>query len=131
MSGKAALFLIAAFLMWAESMDELLLYLKMEKGVPVRRSELKSEPQLLAEVLIKIYQRYISSTDLPSCNFTLSCSRFAQRAIAKFGLVHGLLMTSDRLQRCVRWSRTYYRIDPETGLAIDLPLQFYYLGKRR
>ncbi len=131
MSGRAALFLLAASLIWAESMDGLLLYLKEKREVPVRREEVKSEAQLLADLLIKIYQRYISSTDLPSCNFTLSCSRFARKAIARFGLVHGLLMTSDRLQRCVRWSRTYYRIDPETGLAIDLPLEFYYLGKRR
>ncbi len=131
LSGKAALLLLVAFLVKAESLDELLFYLKAEKEASVQKSGLKSEPQLLAGLLIKIYQRYISSTDLPSCNFTLSCSRFAQRAIERFGLVHGLLMTSDRLQRCVRWSRAYYRIDPETGLAIDLPLKFYYLGKKK
>ncbi len=34
------------------------------------------------------------------CPFTPSCSAYGLAAIRRHGLLHGLLMTSDRLQRC-------------------------------
>lgn len=49
---------------------------------------------------IIIYQKIISPQQGGVCNFTPSCSQFGLQAIKKYGIVEGILMTSDRLQRC-------------------------------
>jgi len=89
-----------------------------------------SELKLIATGLIRLYQLFISSQDMPVCNFTLSCSHFGMAAIRKYGFFYGILMISDRLQRCNGIGRKYYSIDSRTGLAIDYPIEVYYLGPR-
>jgi putative component of membrane protein insertase Oxa1/YidC/SpoIIIJ protein YidD len=76
---------------------------------------------------IRFYQLFISTQDVPVCNFTLSCSRFGVSAIKKYGFFYGILMTSDRLQRCNGLGRRYYHADLKTGLAVDYPIDYYYL----
>lgn len=49
---------------------------------------------------IIIYQKIISPQAGGVCNFTPSCSQFGFSAIKKYGIIKGILMTSDRLQRC-------------------------------
>ena len=88
-----------------------------------------SEIKLAFSGLIRFYQIYISSQDAPSCNFTLTCSRFMTKAIQEYGAFHGFLMASDRLQRCFGASRKYYPRDPKTGYAIDYPIEAYYIGR--
>ncbi len=90
-----------------------------------------SEIKLALSGLIRFYQIYISSQDAPSCNFTLTCSRFMTKAIQEYGAVHGFLMASDRLQRCFGGSRKYYPRDPKTGYAIDYPVEAYYIGRSK
>jgi putative component of membrane protein insertase Oxa1/YidC/SpoIIIJ protein YidD len=87
-----------------------------------------SELKLAFTGIIRLYQILISSQDVPSCIFNLTCSRFMTKAIQDYGLIHGLLMGSDRLQRCFSLSGKYYLPDPETGYAIDYPIGVYYLG---
>lgn len=90
-----------------------------------------SELKLIATGLIRLYQLFISTQDMPVCNFTLTCSRFGMAAIRRYGFFYGILMTSDRLQRCNGViGRKYYSIDPKTGLAIDYPIEVYYLGPK-
>ena len=62
---------------------------------------------------IKIYQKVISSQDLPSCVFHPSCSRFALTSIQEFGVVKGALLASDRLMRCNPFAMRYYPFDGE------------------
>lgn len=88
-----------------------------------------SEVKLVFTGIIRLYQIFISSQDVPSCNFTLTCSRFTTKAIQEYGIIHGILMGSDRLQRCFGLSRKYYSLDWETGYAIDYPLEVYYIGR--
>jgi putative component of membrane protein insertase Oxa1/YidC/SpoIIIJ protein YidD len=66
------------------------------------KSQIKIPENLedLGGMSIKFYQYFISSQDLPSCVFTPSCSRFAEQSIHNFGILKGILLTSDRLQRC-------------------------------
>jgi len=92
---------------------------------------LKNESDLkwAAMALIRFYQRFISSQDGPVCNFSVSCSRYGFNAIQKFGIIHGVMMASDRIQRCNGFGRASYPQDPKTFMAIDLPLEMYYLGK--
>ena len=102
---------------------------KVEQEIPNSTLQEVSEIRLIGMGLIRFYQLFISSQDMPVCNFTLSCSHFGMKAIQQYGLFHGILITSDRLQRCNRMARKYYPIGPQTGLAIDYPVKAYYLGK--
>lgn len=90
-----------------------------------------SELKLVFLGLIKFYQLFISSQDQDACNFTISCSRFAISAIKQYGIFHGLLIASDRIQRCNGLGRKYYPIDKDTGLSIDNSIEYYFIGKRR
>ncbi len=90
-----------------------------------------SEVKLAFSGLIRFYQIYISSQDIPSCNFNLTCSRFMRKAIEEHGAFHGILMGSDRLQRCFGPGRKYYPKDIKTGHVIDYPVEIYYIGRNK
>lgn len=64
-----------------------------------------SELHLMATGLIKLYQVILSSQDVPTCNFTPSCSRFTMDAIRRGGFIRGTLLGADRLMRCHWFSR--------------------------
>jgi len=87
-----------------------------------------SELKLAFTGIIRLYQIFLSSQDVPACNFTLTCSRFTTKAIQEYGALHGILMGGDRLQRCFGLSRKYYQLDPVTGYAVDYPVEVYYIG---
>ena len=80
--------------------------------------------------IIHAYQLIISSQDTKSCIFTVSCSRFAQEAIKKFGAIYGILMISDRLQRCNALGKKFYQTDTENEFVIDFPISSYFIGKK-
>jgi putative component of membrane protein insertase Oxa1/YidC/SpoIIIJ protein YidD len=82
--------------------------------VPGTRTALRSA--------IILYQLTLSSQDSPACNYEPTCSRFALEAIRSRGPILGILMTSDRLQRCIGAARRYYPTDPMTFRALD-PVQ--------
>jgi putative membrane protein insertion efficiency factor len=65
------------------------------------------------------YKKFISSQDSQSCSFTPSCSEYAVMAIRTNGLVKGMLMSFDRLQRCNGFKSERYSIDAKRGLKID------------
>jgi putative membrane protein insertion efficiency factor len=69
-----------------------------------------SELGTAAAGLIKVYQVFLSSQDAPVCNYSPSCSRFTAEAIQKVGFIRGSLLGADRLLRCHRWTKRYYRI---------------------
>lgn len=90
-----------------------------------------SELRLVMSGLVRVYQVFVSPQGPPGCNFTVTCSHFMTRAVQKYGIVHGLLMAGDRLFRCTRGSRKYYRIDHRSGHAVDYPVESYYIGSAR
>lgn len=73
---------------------------------------------------IRFYQLFISPQDMPVCNFVPSCSQFSAEVIGRLGILRGVLLTSDRLQRCNGISISRYRIDYNSGRFID-PVQIY------
>jgi len=83
-----------------------------------------SDLELLSVGVIKVYQLAVSSQDERTCIFVPSCSRFGVESIHKYGIIKGILLTSDRLQRCNSLSRSKYHIDETTGKAID-PVNYY------
>jgi putative membrane protein insertion efficiency factor len=74
--------------------------------------------------LIRLYQSFISTQDRPVCNFIPSCSQFGIDSIKEFGAIKGIMLTSDRLQRCNGMSVPYYKLDYRSGKFID-PVQNY------
>jgi len=89
-----------------------------------------SEVKFLFLGLIKFYQIFISSQQSKQiCVFKPSCSHFGQEAIHKYGLFYGILMSSDRLQRCNGFGIEYYKIDIESGKCLD-SVDNYYIGRK-
>ncbi|MBD3373617.1 membrane protein insertion efficiency factor YidD [candidate division KSB1 bacterium] len=85
-----------------------------------------SELKITCMGMIRFYQIFVSSqqNNQAICTFTPSCSRFGFAAIKKYGPFYGILMTSDRLQRCHGFSRSHYPTHPETGKFFD-PIELY------
>tara|TARA_B100000945_G_C20363058_1_gene588164 strand:+ start:500 stop:904 length:405 start_codon:yes stop_codon:yes gene_type:complete len=84
-----------------------------------------SEVKLTALWTIRIYQNYISSQhDHRMCNFIPSCSRFGVDAIKNTGIGKGILLTSDRLQRCNNLDNWKYVMDESENKMID-PISSY------
>ena len=78
-----------------------------------------SELKLAATGLIRLYQKFISSQDAPTCSFSPSCSRFGMACIQKYGVFRGVLLTADRLLRCNGSQSRHYHKDNVTGKYID------------
>ena len=53
---------------------------------------------------LRLYQTLISPAQGDVCNFSPSCSHFAQESIDKHGILWGTFMASDRLLRCNPWA---------------------------
>ena len=83
-----------------------------------------SELKLAATGLIRLYQKFISSQDKPSCNFTPSCSHFSMACLQEYGLLRGFLLTVDRLLRCNGTQAAHYPKDDSNGKYID-PISDY------
>ena len=60
-----------------------------------------------ASNLIRFYQKYISPIDGDRCPMYPGCSSYMAEAVAKHGLVKGILMGTDRLMRCGRNLESY------------------------
>ncbi len=90
-----------------------------------------SEIKLFLLGSVKLYQTVISSQDMSVCNFTPSCSHFSVQALQKAGFLKGLLLTSDRLQRCNGFASFshMYKYDPEKEKYID-PVERYLSSKK-
>ena len=87
-----------------------------------------SELKLVMTGLIRLYQKFISSQDAPTCSFSPSCSRFCMACIQEYGVLRGVLLTADRLLRCNGSQARHYHKDPVTGKYID-PVSDYVTTK--
>ncbi|RPJ08845.1 MAG: membrane protein insertion efficiency factor YidD [Spirochaetaceae bacterium] len=79
-----------------------------------------NELSLLGVSLVRFYQVFISPQDIPSCPFEPTDSEYARLAINKYGFVLGIIMASDRYQRCNGYGTWYYSRSAE-GRLIDPP----------
>ena len=81
--------------------------------------------RLFSTGLIRIYQQYISSQDLPACNFSPTCSQFGMGSIQQHGFLRGVLLTADRLIRDNGiMMDEHYHLNESTGRYID-PVESY------
>lgn len=121
---------------WASVPDEATDLTLILRANPIQISHQKQEAipfnprestpiRLFSTGLIRIYQKYISTQDLPVCNFTPSCSRFGMGAIQRYGFFRGTLLTADRLLRDNGiMLHTHYPFDEASGKYID-PVEVY------
>jgi uncharacterized protein len=59
----------------------------------------------LLVLLIRGYQAVVSPLFGQRCKYYPSCSEYAAQAIARFGILRGLVLAAWRLLRCNPWSR--------------------------
>lgn len=84
----------------------------MSAANPRRSSprRLSSAARLALSVPIVLYQRLISPALPRRCKYEPTCSRYALEAIARYGVVKGVVLAGWRLLRCNPWS--YGGYDP-------------------
>jgi putative membrane protein insertion efficiency factor len=58
----------------------------------------------IAVAPIRLYQRVLSPAVGERCKYYPSCSEYAAQAIARFGILRGLVLAGWRLLRCNPWS---------------------------
>jgi putative membrane protein insertion efficiency factor len=63
---------------------------------------------MVAMAPIVLYQRVISPALPRRCKYEPTCSRYAVRAIAEYGILRGLALATWRLLRCNPWSHGGY-----------------------
>jgi uncharacterized protein len=63
-----------------------------------------SATRAIATLPIRLYQRLISPALGQRCRYYPSCSEYAVQAIARFGILRGLVLAGWRLLRCNPWS---------------------------
>lgn len=83
---------------------------------PVTREAVRPEERpatVSGNLLIRFYQQYVSPLSGSTCHYAPTCSRYTAEAVARFGLLRGMLMGTDRLIRCHPGQREY-PIDPPT-----------------
>jgi len=81
-----------------------------------------NEFKLAAMFLLNFYKTFISNQGKPACNFYPTCSQYAGQAIKKHGIIIGMIMGSDRLQRCNGQGYGYYPVHKQSGKLYD-PLE--------
>ena len=130
------LILCASSLGWAAVPEEAADLTFILRANPIQISHQKQEAipfnprestpiRLLSTGFIRLYQKYISTQDLPVCNLSPSCSRFGMGVIQKYGFFRGTLLTADRLLRDNGIAlHTHYIFDEAIGKYID-PVEAY------
>lgn len=56
--------------------------------------------KIIAIILIRFYQFFISPLFPPHCRFYPTCSQYALEAIKKYGIVRGGIMAIKRIAKC-------------------------------
>ena len=60
---------------------------------------------MIALLLIRGYQRFVSPLTPPSCIYTPSCSQYGYEAIRRYGVLRGGWLTAKRILRCHPWAQ--------------------------
>jgi putative membrane protein insertion efficiency factor len=73
-----------------------------------RRGSSSRGARAIAVAPIVVYQRLISPALPRRCKYEPTCSRYAVRAVAEYGILRGLVLATWRLLRCNPWSHGGY-----------------------
>lgn len=75
--------------------------MKRESAAPARAANVARQGVVL---LIRTYQRFVSPLLGANCRFAPSCSRYAEEAVRRHGVLRGGRMAARRLLRCHPWN---------------------------
>ncbi len=64
--------------------------------------------KLIAVFVVRAYRFSISPLFPPSCRFEPTCSRYAEKALVKYGFLKGTILALKRLSRCHPWGGNGY-----------------------
>lgn len=93
---------------------------------PARGFTNTEQLKLLVNGALTLYQTFISSQNEPACMFKPSCSAFTREAFAKYGIL-GIVLGSDRVQRCNGLGYQYYDAEDIRDGIINDPVEKYQL----
>lgn len=99
-----------------------------KKGNPYQNTSFTKLP---VQFLLRFYQKFIGPTKGRYCPMYPSCSQYSLEAIRRYGLIHGLLMTADRLHRCSHDILQYPVIDTPAGARFADPVHLNTIGYYR
>jgi uncharacterized protein len=92
----------------------------------------KNNPLTLSfSALLFCYQKWLSKQISADCLYSPSCSEYSKQLFKRYGVIGGLITTSDRLMRCDRISATTIpsiSIDQHDG-KVHETVDRYKLGK--
>jgi putative component of membrane protein insertase Oxa1/YidC/SpoIIIJ protein YidD len=71
--------------------------------------------------LMFVYQNVLSSQIYAGCLYDPSCSEFSKKAIREYGLIKGVFLSADRLNRCNRISALEHDLSVKQGRFPDDP----------
>lgn len=78
------------------------LYIRPFTNLNKTKWQLYNPINLTFSGLMFFYQNVISSQVNAQCLFTPSCSEYAKASIKKYGLIKGMFLAADRVQKCNR-----------------------------
>jgi len=102
-------------------------WLLAPRAAPPPEPSTPSDGALHRLVLRSLYVGYrslLASQDIKACAFSPSCSRFSEQAVARYGLLEGVLLSADRLLRDHPLTAGHYPTDPENGRLLDEPAHY-------
>ena len=82
-----------------------------EENQLVGDNEAVSPGRPLFSLLITVYQEIISPVDGEHCPMYPSCSQYCKESVSEYGLLKGILFSTDRLHRCghdLKYYPVYY-----------------------
>ncbi len=78
------------------------LYIRPYSNLNKSKWQTYSPINLTFSSLMFFYQNVVSTQVNASCLFTPSCSEYAKACIKKYGLIKGMFLAADRVQKCNR-----------------------------
>lgn len=79
-----------------------------ERPPALRFGRVSRIARIVVSAPIVVYQRVISPGLPRRCRYEPTCSRYAIRALAEYGILRGSVLAGWRLLRCNPWSRGGY-----------------------
>ena len=76
-----------------------------------KRTEKPEDNFSISSILFHFYQKYLTDLDGSRCRYTPTCSVYSMWSVKKYGLIKGVIMSTDRLIRCHE-GQTEYSFDP-------------------
>ena len=90
------MFLISSLVIMAEPPWSI----SQDHPVTMNENKKPQKPATETSGFFTFFRKYISPLDGSSCHYYPTCSRYSEKVIARYGIIKGGVMTTDRLIRC-------------------------------